>query len=278
LAAGRADRTRVPQRVLQNHNCVAALQLRRSYSVVMSLPANEQSDEAEASARRVPSRLRARALPHRAGLGVAALSGICVLPACCGGGLSHPGVASLGTSAVTTTGPLALPSGNNAGPSSTALAFIGRMRKHGEPSMPEPEISNNRPHLSININASSGPNRSSPQLFAATVACTHLSSSNAVTSAGQTITPAGQADHLEAVVCMRSHGFPDLPDPPSQNSNVTFNNSSKTGTISSQLKSAPTTCEKPIPAGVTSSSPGGWLADPAVVWHQSLRRTSPNRS
>jgi hypothetical protein len=57
---------------------------------------------------------------------------------------------------------------------------------------------------------------------------------------------------------MRSHGFPGFPDPVFRNNNVTFSAAgSRIDTNSSQYKSALTTCQKLIPAGLPFSSPSG---------------------
>jgi hypothetical protein len=64
-----AYRSRMPDRVLQNHNCVAALQHRLSHNVIMSPTANEQSDEPVAPMQRVSpaSRRRRDRSPRYAG-------------------------------------------------------------------------------------------------------------------------------------------------------------------------------------------------------------------
>ena len=110
--------------------------------------------------------------------------------------------------------------------------------------------------MSININASSGIDPNSPQFIAATKACKHLLPNNGVPSAGQTITPADQADYLKGAACMRSHGFPDFPDPTFRDNTVTFTTTSPIDTNSSQYQSALTTCQKLIPAGLPYSSTG----------------------
>ena len=172
-------------------------------------------------------------------------------------GSSRPSVASLGSSTTTTTEPSAAPSGSKVGPGISALAFIGCMRTHGEPNMPEPNISKNGRTVSININASSGIDPNSPQFIAATKACKHLLPFNGVPSAGQTITPADQADYLKGAACMRSHGVPNFPDPTFQNNTVTFKTQTPINTSSPQYKSALATCQKLIPAGLPYSSTSG---------------------
>jgi hypothetical protein len=185
------------------------------------------------------------------------LIGVCVLAAGCGAGSSHSGVASLGTSTTRATEPSAVSSRSKTSPINSVLAFIGCMRTHGEPNMPEPNIGRNGPHVSININASSGIDPNSPQFIAATEACRHLLPNNGVPSAEQTITPTDQADYLKGAACMRSHGEPDFPDPTFRDNSVAFHSSSSIDTNSSQFKSALATCEKLIPAGLPYSSSSG---------------------
>jgi len=62
----------MPDRVLQNHYCVAALQQRLSYNVTMSLPASQHSDQPIAPVWRVPGQPQARDRSCRAGLVVPA--------------------------------------------------------------------------------------------------------------------------------------------------------------------------------------------------------------
>jgi len=69
----------------------------------------------------------------------------------------------------------------------------------------------------------------------------------------QTITPADQADYLNAARCMRSHGVPDFPDPTFENSTVTFNIPPNIDPNSSQAKSAVAICVKLIPPGLPYS-------------------------
>jgi hypothetical protein len=177
-----------------------------------------------------------------------------VLAAGCGGGSSRPSVASLGPSTSTATEPLPGPSGIKASGRTIALAFIGCMRTHGEPNMPEPSISKNGRTASIDINASSGIDPNSPLFVAATKACQHLLPNKGVPSAGQVITPADQADYLKGAACMRSHGFPDFPDPTFHDNTVSFTTTSPINANSSQYQHALTTCQKLIPAGLPYSS------------------------
>lgn len=191
----------------------------------------------------------------RVGLGVAALLSICVLAAGCGGGSPRPSVASLGTSAQTTaTEPSTSPRGSKPNPTLGALAFIACMRTHGEPNMPEPSFSKNGRSASIDINAGSGIDPNSPRFLGATKACEHLLPNKGVPSAGQTITPADQADYLKGAACMRSHGIADFPDPSFRDNGVSFTTTVPINANSPQYEKALAICQKLIPAGLPYSS------------------------
>jgi hypothetical protein len=185
------------------------------------------------------------------------LVGLTVVAAGCGAGSSSPRVASVGKAAATTSEPSAAPSGSKTNAINTALAFVSCMRAHGEPNMPEPNIKKSGSHRSVNIDANAGVDPNSPQFAAAIDACKHLLPNDGVPSAGRTITPADQADYLKGAACMRSHGILDFPDPTFRNNTVTFTSSSRIDVNSSQYKSAVTTCQKLIPAGLPYSSSGG---------------------
>jgi hypothetical protein len=68
------------------------------------------------------------------------------------------------------------------------------------------------------------------------------------------ITPADQADYLQAAECMRSHGVPDFPDPTFGHNTVTFNIPPNIDPNSSQAKSAVAACSTLIPAGLPYSN------------------------
>jgi len=72
--------------------------------------------------------------------------------------------------------------------------------------------------------------------------------------AGQTITPADQADYVKGAACMRSHGVPAFPDPTFRNNSVTFDIPSSIDTKSSRFKSAAAVCVTLIPPGLPYSS------------------------
>ena len=110
-----------------------------------------------------------------------ALAGIIVLAAACGGG---PPVGA---------GP-----GNGQTPYQQALAYAHCMRAHGDPGFPDPSSQGLFPHPA------------GPQYQPASSACGHLLPS-------QPLTAAQKQEHvrqaLQFAACMRSHGYPNYPDP-----------------------------------------------------------------
>jgi hypothetical protein len=79
---------------------------------------------------------------------------------------------------------------------------------------------------------------------------------NMRTQAMQTppITPADRLDYVKGAACMRSHGFPDFPDPTFGNNTVTFNIPPNIDPNSSQAKRAEAICAKLIPPGLPYSN------------------------
>jgi hypothetical protein len=73
----------------------------------------------------------------------------------------------------------------------------------------------------------------------------------------QTITPADQTDYLAAAACMRTHGFPNFPDPTFPNGGVRVDIPQAIDQSSRQFTSAATTCTKLIPAGLPYTRPNG---------------------
>lgn len=71
------------------------------------------------------------------------------------------------------------------------------------------------------------------------------------------ITPADRLDYLKGAACMRSHGFPDFPDPTFENNTVTFNIPPSIDPTSSQAKRAEAICAKLIPPGLPYSNHRG---------------------
>ena len=179
-------------------------------------------------------------MPRRRLQKLAPLAAFSLLAAGCGGGGSvSSGVANVATS----TTPAAAAAQNG------ALAFARCMRSHGLPGWPDPT-------------SDGGFDKSKLRQLGYSVArvravedgpCNHLLGGS---SPGPTITPADRADYLNAAACMRSHGFPDFPDPTFQNNSVQTNIPASINQDSSQFKTAATICTKLIPAGLPYSSSG----------------------
>jgi hypothetical protein len=68
------------------------------------------------------------------------------------------------------------------------------------------------------------------------------------------ITPTDRLDYLKGAACMRSHAFPDFPDPTFGNNTVTFNIPPNIDLNSSQAKRAEAICAKLIPPGLPYSN------------------------
>jgi hypothetical protein len=69
----------------------------------------------------------------------------------------------------------------------------------------------------------------------------------------QTITTQQQQDYINAVACMRSHGFTNFPDPTFSNGHVTLVPPAGVDTNSTQFTSAQHICQQLIPAGLPYS-------------------------
>lgn len=243
----------VPDRTLQNHNCVAAVQQRLSYNATMSVSTSHKNNEPAAAKRRATRPSRGARL-RRTGLIVVALLGTGVTVAACGSASPGAGVVSLGKT-TTTTGSSAAQSGSTASRENSALAYTNCMRTHGEPNMPEPAFRGG--HINISINARSGVDPGSPQFKAANNACERLVPKASGVAVRNTMTPAEQNDYLRASACMRSNGVPNFPDPTFQDDSVEFNSRTPIDVNSSQYKSASAKCQKLIPAGLPYSSSSG---------------------
>jgi hypothetical protein len=169
---------------------------------------------------------------------VAALAAFALLAAGCGGGGS-PAVANGGSS---TTAAATRQNG--------ALAFARCMRTHGLSDWPDPDSGGVFDKSKLR---QLGYSVSRVRAVEDGV-CNRLLNSGA--SPGYTITPADRVDYLKAAACMRTHGFPDFPDPTFANSNVQTNVPSSIDQDSSPFKSAAETCTKLIPAGLPYSKAG----------------------
>jgi hypothetical protein len=164
---------------------------------------------------------------------VVVLVALSLLAAGCGGGGS-PGVASAASSTTA----------QQNGP----LAFARCMRSHGLPDWPDPTSSGVFDKSKLRQTG-----YSVSQVRAVEDGpCSHLL--GGTSSPGPTITPADRTDYLKAAACMRSHGFPDFPDPTFESNNVQTNIPSSINRDSSPFKRAASTCTKLIPAGLPYSS------------------------
>ena len=70
------------------------------------------------------------------------------------------------------------------------------------------------------------------------------------------VTPADRLQYLKAAACIRSHGFPDFPDPTFGNGSVTLHIPPNIDPNSSQAKNAQAICAKLIPPGLPYSNRG----------------------
>jgi hypothetical protein len=169
---------------------------------------------------------------------VVAAAVFALLAAGCGGGGSSgtAGWSALTNAPTTTT--------QNGTPAS-ALAFARCMRSHGIPNWPDP---NSRGLF----------DKSKLQQLGLSVSHVRALEEGPCNiplpgARGYTITPADRADYLEAAACMRTHGFPDFPDPTFRDDNVQTNIPSSISQDSSRFKSAAETCTRLIPAGLPYS-------------------------
>jgi hypothetical protein len=182
---------------------------------------------------------RSRA-PHIISLVVAAAA-CSLLAAGCGGGNS-PAVA---------TGPTTSAADPSAGTSTQATgldAFASCMRSHGVPNFPDPASGGEIPKPAV-VSAFQAVSKSQGQ--GAQNACNHLLPAGGLDGHPiQTITPQDQQDYLKAASCMRTHGFPNFPDPTFPTNSVQLDIPSSINQNSSQFTTAATMCTKLIPAGL----------------------------
>jgi hypothetical protein len=175
-------------------------------------------------------------LTRRALVAVAAFA---LLAAGCGGGRSP----AAQTGASSTMG--VTPRTQNG-----ALAFARCLRANGLPKWPDPTSSGAFDKSKLRQTG-----YSVAQMRAVEDGpCRHLLPAS---PAAPTITAADRTDYLEAAACMRSHGYPNFPDPTFPNNNVHLDIPSSIDQNSAQFRGAATTCTKLIPAGLPYSRPTG---------------------
>jgi hypothetical protein len=187
----------------------------------------------------------------RAALLLAALVGVAVLLAACGGAPSAS-VAAVGSSATSTT---AAP---GAGSSRSLEKFVSCMRGHGVPNFPDLVMTADGGVVPV------GPvsiDKHSPQVQAARATCQKLlppglGSSGPGSSPSPPITRKDKADYLKAARCMRAHGIIDFPDPTFSANGVDF---PPPPGMTARIGNSPTfvraqeICEKLIPSGLPYS-------------------------
>jgi hypothetical protein len=173
-----------------------------------------------------------------------------LLAAGCGGG-SSPGVANVASSTTTTT----VSSSASGSTHATGLvAFASCMRSHGVPNFPDPASGGGIPKPAV-VSAFEAVGKA--QGDQAQHACNHLLPAGGMSGQPvQTITAQDRQDYLKAAACMRSHGFPDFPDPKFTNTSAQVNIPSSINQNSSQFTRAATICTKLIPAGLPGSHRG----------------------
>jgi hypothetical protein len=123
------------------------------------------------------------------------------------------------------------------------------MRSHGEPKYPDP---NSDGTVSSLIQLGIDP--SSSQFRAAQAACAHLA--NGPAPAGQETQSQSVTTALKYSVCMRSHGFPNFPDPNSQGA-ISGNSSDGIDPSSPQYQSAQRTCSQQTGYGQNATKSSG---------------------
>ena len=181
------------------------------------------------------------------------LAPIALLLAACSGGSSGASVARLSAAATTTTASTA-PAVSASDLSAEALAFARCMRTNGLPNWPDP--------------MSNGAfDKSKLQAAGYSVAQTRsvedgpcknlLPTAAPRQSTSQTITTQQQHDYINAIACMRSHGFSNFPDPTFSDGHVTLVPPPGVDTNSTEFTTAEHICQQLIPAGLPYSGSGG---------------------
>jgi hypothetical protein len=123
------------------------------------------------------------------------------------------------------------------------------MRSHGEPKFPDP---NSQGVVGSLIQLGIDPN--SAQFQAAEKACAHLA--NGPEPGGQPSQSQNVSAALKFTSCMRSHGFPNFPDPNS-NGVISGNSSDGIDQASPQYQSAQKTCSQQTGYGQNATESSG---------------------
>jgi len=180
-------------------------------------------------------------------LAIALLAPIGLLAAACTSGSRSASVARLSAAPTTASSP-----SNDAasGMATGALAFARCMRAHGLPKFPDP-ISGGVFDKSVLQQMG----YSTSQLRAVQDGpCKNVLPTTAPSAPNSgTITTQQQQDYLNAVACMRSHGFSNFPDPTFSRGHVTLTPPPGVDTNSLQFTQAQHICKQLIPAGLPYS-------------------------
>jgi hypothetical protein len=178
-------------------------------------------------------------------LAVALLAPIGLLAAACTSGSHGASVARLGvepTNASTSATSLA------SAPDSVALAFAHCMRAHGLPNFPDPTSDGVFDKSTLQQMG-----YSTSQLRAVQDGPCKSLLPTATPTPIQTISVQQQQDYLNAVACMRSHGFSNFPDPTFSGGHVTLTPPPGVDTNSTPFTNAQHICQQLIPAGLPYS-------------------------
>jgi hypothetical protein len=186
------------------------------------------------------------------GLALAAVVGLSLLAAACGGGGS-PGakVAQVGTTSSTKGSGSSSASG-----SGNPTAYSACMRSHGVPNFPDPD-SKGRIKITSGVAANgqkTGVDVNSPQFDRARKACANLLPNGGRPTAAQQ--QQEQQQMLKFAQCMRSHGVPKFPDPKAGGA-LTLGSKSGVDPNTPQFQAAQKTCQKLVPGGPIVEVPSG---------------------
>jgi hypothetical protein len=173
----------------------------------------------------------------------------------CSGGSSNPGVADVGTSTPSASHAPggAQGSGNQGGSQlgsgGLTVAFSECMRSHGEPKFPDP---NSQGVVGSLIQLGIDPNSTTFQ--AAEKACASLA--NGPEPGGQQSQTQNKAAALKFSICMRSHGFPNFPDP-NANGAIAGGSGSGNDQATPQFQAAKKTCSQQTGYGKGAAESSG---------------------
>jgi hypothetical protein len=185
------------------------------------------------------------------GLALAAVVGLSLLAAACGGGSSGARVAQVGTTSSTKGSGSSSASG-----SGNPTAFSACMRSHGVANFPDPD-SKGRVLITSGVSANgqkTGVDVNSPQFDRARKACAKFQPNGGRPTAAQQAKE--QQQMLKFAQCMRAHGVPKFPDPKAGGA-LTLGSKNGVDPNTPQFKAAQQTCQKLVPGGPIVSARSG---------------------